>query len=428
MNVKEKKENLDKENLEKNSSNTTIIKENPSTESDKTSQTDFVPVKESPEKKEVSIWTLLIAVVVSILILCFLIFTVYNTLNSNIVSGVSIKGLDVSNMSKSDAKYQLDNYLQNSLPEEIKLKHNDFETTLSLSQINVSFNTKAAVNNAYNVGRQGNIFQNNLYILSTMFGKTNIDVNLELDKEQLSKNLEDISTQLPDKVVESSYYIDGNNLIVTTGKEGNVIDIDATINAIRAAISDFSCKDLAIEIIVTSKQPEPIDVEKIHNEIYKDPVDAYYTQNPFSVYPSENGVDFNVSIEEAKAIIGDQTAEEYTIPLKILYPNVTTNMIGTEAFPDLLSSYSTKYAVSNRNRTTNLILAANKINGTVLMPGETFSYNKVVGERTIAAGYKEAPIYVSGEVVDGLRRRNLSDNFNFIQCRYLCKSRNNTKN
>ena len=428
MNVKEKKENLDKENLEKNSSNTTIIKENPSTESDKTSQTDFVPVKESPEKKEVSIWTLLIAVVVSILILCFLIFTVYNTLNSNIVSGVSIKGLDVSNMSKSDAKYQLDNYLQNSLPEEIKLKHNDFETTISLSQINVSFDTKAAVNNAYNVGRQGNIFQNNLYILSTMFGKTNIDVNLELDKEQLSKNLEDISTQLPDKVVESSYYIDGNNLIVTTGKEGNVIDIDATINAIKTAISDFSCKDSAIEIIVTSKQPEPIDVEKIHNEIYKDPVDAYYTQNPFSVYPSENGVDFNVSIEEAKAIIGDQTAEEYTIPLKILYPNVTTNMIGTEAFPDLLSSYSTKYAVSNRNRTTNLILAANKINGTVLMPGETFSYNKVVGERTIAAGYKEAPIYVSGEVVDGLRRRNLSDNFHFIQCRYLCKSRNNAKN
>lgn len=83
-------------------------------------------------------------------------------------------------------------------------------------------------------------------------------------------------------------------------------------------------------------------------------------------------------------------------------PNVTTNMIGTEAFPDLLSSYSTNYAASNRNRTTNLILAANKINGTVIMPGETFSYNKVVGARTIAAGYKEAPIYVSGEVVDGV--------------------------
>ena len=36
------------------------------------------------------------------------------------------------------------------------------------------------------------------------------------------------------------------------------------------------------------------------------------------------------------------------------------------------------------------------------MPGEIFSYNKVVGARTIAAGYKEAPIYLSGQVVDGL--------------------------
>ena len=47
-------------------------------------------------------------------------------------------------------------------------------------------------------------------------------------------------------------------------------------------------------------------------------------------------------------------------------------------------------------------LAANKINGTVLLPNEEFSYNKTVGERTIAAGYKEAHIFSGGKVVDGL--------------------------
>ena len=170
----------------------------------------------------------------------------------------------------------------------------------------------------------------------------------------------------------------------------------------RVLFQHFSHKEKVIEIIVKSEQPKPIDIEKIYNEIRKDPVDAYYTKEPFTVYPSENGIDFNISIEEAKSIISSEQKEEYTIPLKILSPNVTTNMIGTEAFPDLLSTYSTKYAVSNRNRTTNLILAANKINGTVIMPGETFSYNKVVGARTISAGYKEAPIYVQGKVVDGI--------------------------
>ena len=47
-------------------------------------------------------------------------------------------------------------------------------------------------------------------------------------------------------------------------------------------------------------------------------------------------------------------------------------------------------------------LACEKINNKVVLAGETFSYNKTVGERTIAAGYKEAKIYSAGEVVDGL--------------------------
>ena len=362
---------------------------------------EFIPVKED-EKKFFSIFKLLVIIFSIILTILFLILTCYNLLNTNIVSGVSIKGYDVSNLSKSDARYKLDNYIEENLPEEIKLRHGDFESTISLSQIDASFDTKSASNSAYNVGRQGNIFQNNLYILLTMFGKANIEPELSIDTNQLTKNLEDISTQLPDAVIQSSYYIENSNLIVTSGKEGNVVDIDSTINAIKNAITDFSSKDKIVEIAVKPQQPNAIDIEKIYNEIRKDPVDAYYTKEPFAVYPSENGLDFNISIDEAKSIISSEHKEEYAIPLKILYPKVTTNMIGTEAFPDLLSTYSTRYAVSNKNRTTNLILAANKINGTVIMPGETFSYNKVVGARTIAAGYKEAPIYVQGEVVDGI--------------------------
>ena len=122
------------------------------------------------------------------------------------------------------------------MPEEITLKHGDFQTTISLSQINVSFDVKTAVNSAYNIGREGNIFLNNFYILSTMFNNTDIEPKVYLDEEQLTKSLQDISNQLPDKVVESSYYIDGNNLIITTGKEGYVVDVDTTINSIKSAI------------------------------------------------------------------------------------------------------------------------------------------------------------------------------------------------
>ena len=91
-------------------------------------------------------------------------------------------------------------------------------------------------------------------------------------------------------------------------------------------------------------------------------------------------------------------SETYTIPLKTLYPDVTTNEIGTEAFPDKLATYSTSYASSNANRSTNIALAASKINGTVLMPGEEFSFNGTVGKRTAANGFKTATVYSNGQV------------------------------
>ena len=380
------------------------IDEIPSNNSDTKFEKAKKPKKEKSEKtnKVLHILKIVLISIVTIILLAFVIFTIFNMFNTNIVSGIQIQGLDVSGLSKSDAKYQLDNYISQKLPEEITVKHGDFETTISLSQIEASIDTKTAAENAFKIGREGNPFQNDYQVLKTLFNNVNIPLTTSVNTEQLTQNLQEISTQLPDAVMQSSYYQEYNNLIITSGKAGYVIDIEPTIEAIKNSISNFSCIDTPIELVVKEEQPVAIDIEKIHNEIYKEPVDAYYTTNPFTVYPSENGLDFKISVEEAKQLITAEAKEEYSIPLKTLYPNVTTSMIGTEAFPDQLASFSTNYNTRDTDRTTNLRLAANKVNGTVLMPGETFSYNKVVGQRTIAAGYKEAPIYVNGQVVDGL--------------------------
>ena len=103
--------------------------------------------------------------------------------------------------------------------------------------------------------------------------------------------------------------------------------------------------------------------------------------------------------------------EEYSIPLKITIPEITTQSLGNKAFPEVIGKYSTRYDESNKNRTNNIKLASDKIDETVLMPGETFSYNKIVGERTIKAGYKEAAVYMNGQVVDGIGGRYMSSFF-----------------
>ncbi len=347
------------------------------------------------------IFGILVFIVIILLIITFGIFTVYNANNNNIVSGVYIKNVDVSNLSKNEAKEKISSYINENLPENIALKHNDYETSIPLSSLNLSFDIDSAVDSAYSIGKNGNIFQNSFQSIKTMFTHTNIEPSYSIDIEQLETSLKDISSKLPDTVKESGYYIEGKNLIITPGSEGNIVNVSQMVSYIKNGLANLTLKNRTLDIATLIEKPSEINIDKIYEEIYKEPVDAYYTQEPYAVFPSENGMDFAISLDEAKAML-EEPKDEYVIPLKILYPNVTTNMIGTEAFPDLLSTYSTKYSTRDKDRTTNLQLAANKINGTVLMPGEIFSYNQVVGERTIAAGYKEAPIYVSGEVVDGL--------------------------
>ena len=358
----------------------------------------------SPQKATLStlgILGILAIIILIIVAIAFSIFAVYNNTNKNIVSGISIKGINVSGLSSTQAKEKLENYLQENLPENIQLKHNDFETSIPLSSIEAKFDIDSAIQQALEIGKNGNIFQNTFETLKTLFIPVDIEPSFSMNEQLLIDALNDISTKLPDTVIESSYYIENNNLILTSGKEGNVVNINQMVSYIKNGIMNLTLKNRTLDIATSIKQPSKIKIEKIYEEVHKEAKDAYYTQNPFSVYPSENGLDFAISLEEASQML-EEEKEEYTIPLKILYPKVTTNMIGTEAFPDLLSSYSTNYNARDTDRTTNLKLAANKINGTVLMPGEIFSYNQVVGARTIAAGYKEAPIYVQGQVVDGL--------------------------
>ncbi len=66
----------------------------------------------------------------------------------------------------------------------------------------------------------------------------------------------------------------------------------------------------------------------------------------------------------------------------------------TNKYSNLYATYSSNY-VNNKDRTTNLKIASKAISGTILKPGETFSFNKVVGKRTAAKGYKPAHVFSS---------------------------------
>ena len=345
---------------------------------------------------------IIISVIIVILVALIFstVFALTNINNEKIISGVTIKGVEVSGLTKEEAIAKLETVYSEKINNNIMLQYEELESELNPTLMEVNYDIEKAVNEAYSLGRDGNIFTNNYNILGTLIAKRDYDVNMTMNEETTKQTINDIGSNLPGIMIESSYSVEDDELIITRGKEGVVISTDTLLSEVKEMLNDIHETENIIEIPVETKTPQEIDVDKIHSEVYQEPKDAYYTKDPFTVYPEVEGIDFDV--EKAKEMIAAEVKDEYVIDLIITKPEVTIEDIGTEAFPDRLSTFSTRYDASDKDRTTNLVLACKKLNGKVIMPGETFSYNAALGPRTYAAGYRNGKIYENGQVVDGL--------------------------
>ena len=351
--------------------------------------------KNSKEKAIVLICILIIAL---LLIIFSTIFALININNTKIISGIKINGIEIGKLSNEEAFKKLSETFNEKLESDILFKADDFEYGIKLSQIETNYSIEKAIEEAYRIGRDGNIFSNNYEIIKTVLMGKNIKLEYTYNEELLNKITDDINSKVPNPVLEPSYSVEDDKLIITKGKKGNSVNEEQIKQEIiNEILSDSNNIQLNIELI--EKEPEPIDIDDIYNKVHTEPKDAYYTKDPFQIFPHVNGVDFD--LEAAREILKEDK-EEYEISLNITIPNVTTNKIGTEAFPDLLSSFSTRYDATNYPRTNNLKLAMSKLNEVVIASGETFSYNKTLGKRTAEAGYREAGGYAGGRVVQTL--------------------------
>lgn len=354
----------------------------------------------SNEKKKSKLGIILIVIVIILIIIALLstIFALINIGNNKIIKGVKIAQIDISEMTKEEAKTTLEEIYSKKAENEIYLTYGEFEATTTYKALEVKYKIDNAIEKAYQVGRNGNLFRDNFDIIKAMTKGIQIDLAVTIDAEMIDQVVQNINNSIEGAVEQPDYSQKEDKLIITAGKEGLKVEEKKLVEEIYKIVrSDEQIQTITIPLITV--EPDAIDIESIHEEVYKEVKNAYYTKDPFTIYPEVLGVDFDV--ESAKQLLTEEK-EKYEIPLVITKPTVTTREIGTEAFPDRLSIFSTNYQASNVNRTTNLKLAANKINGTVLLPGEEFSYNKTVGERTVEAGFKEAAVFNAGKVENGL--------------------------
>jgi vancomycin resistance protein YoaR len=346
------------------------------------------------------IFIILIAIVLGILIASGIVFYTSFENTGGIAPGVYIKSVNVSGMTKDEATLAVTNYLNENMADHLTFSYSNYEYDVEVEQINAYFDVESAVNYAYEIARGENTLQNIKDYISVMISGIDIDPELVYDEDALNDYMDFLEMSLPDQVEQAGYYIDDDELVITTGSTGAGIEKESLKNLVLASLQDISYSNQVFVIPTYTTYPDGLDIGAIHEEVYKPMVNASYTTNPYSFTVEETGVDFDVDeVVQTIAYVG--TDEEYRFDLKYTKPEVKVSDFGMEAFPDLLGTHTTAY-VNNANRTTNLKLASNAINGTVLMPGETFSFNSTVGPRTEARGYKEAAIYTDGTVANGI--------------------------
>jgi len=144
---------------------------------------------------------------------------------------------------------------------------------------------------------------------------------------------------------------------------------------------------------------------RLKDELDRLPVDARLDLEKRELVQETFGrwldVDLSLLAIEAALARGEPSAK---LVFRERRPKRLAKELGNVEFGHVLGFFETRYDRSERQeaRTYNLRLAASRLDGTVLLPGETFDFNGVVGPRDEASGYKVAPVIAQGELVDGI--------------------------
>ena len=220
--------------------------------------------------------------------------------------------------------------------------------------------------------------------LAKKYKLENVDFNYN-DKSWKVKSKDlNLSTDL-DKTVENAY-----NLNRKSAFFGN---LSKTISA------NFGKKSNLVVAINYDKNKLKAEMEKIAKEIDVDVKDATLdiSGEKVKVIPDSDGLkmDISKSMENFDNLTKKGNYKNELVvkatPAKVKkeqLANIDTN----------LGTYSTTFKTSQINRSINIKLATDNISNVLLMPGETFSFNKHTGKRSKENGYKSAPVIMEGEM------------------------------
>ncbi|MBR3847932.1 MAG: VanW family protein [Oscillospiraceae bacterium] len=345
--------------------------------------------------------TMISLAAVGVVIVLFLALIVYTYAYGGIFPGVKAGNLALSGKSETQAAELImtscDEGYKNA---EVKVAVENFdEVTIKGSELDITVPAEEIAKRAYGVGREGGFFSRIGAVMKCIFGGYDVGAAVNFGEEAFEEAFLEVS-KYDIAPVDAEYTIEDTTLILHPRHDGNMINKDEFREKLTNAFltEDYSTIALSRELATSVA----LDIDKVYSEVHTEVRDAYLEkgEDGNKIIPHVLGVDFDL---EAARIAYNKTPDEIIrIPLEITQPKIQTKHLETNLFKYCLAEVETHFSPKKVERTANVRLAAQLVNGTILNPGEEFSYNKTVGPRTTARGFKAAAIFAQGEVVDGI--------------------------
>lgn len=370
-----------------------------------------------------------------------------------IPAGVRVEGVDVGGLSAEAATAKLRESVSTDLSRSITLVREDTGATVRevpANTIATGADIEAAVQSALTSrGRVGRAFSR-----VGLAGTKNIPLTYKLTEDGLNRVTAQANAALTVKPRGATVRVVKQEVVVTPGKSGQRVDrallkerlstlpetVKVPITEVAASPTDAEAqraKKLGDQIRATAREVTlagrsamltpraltnalrfPAAKGKITVQLNTNvlrsaliaklgvkespPRDARITVDGTraTVVPSQLGTRFDAADLSAKIVANpDQIA--VTAKVKRAQAAFTTKQAQALKIREKVGEFTTEYACC-QNRTVNIQVAAKKINGIILKPGERFSLNERLGERTEAKGYLAAPMIAGEELVDSV--------------------------
>ena len=251
---------------------------------------------------------------------------------------------------------------------------------------------------AYRYGHGSNKFDNlKTYISSLMTPVDITEGDKSLNRDYIMTLVTRALERFDKHIGDGSYTVDEAASEMVYIKGAGQIKLDAE-DVYAKAVEGLKALESSVSYALPAQDVTAPDFNALHTELMREPHDAYYDKETGEIVPDVKGFAFDVS--EAESLWNAAgLLEEVRIPVKIDMPEMTAEQLVASLFRDKLGSQTTLYTYCSDARINNIKLCAAKLNGLVLNPGEEFSFNGTIGQRTTEAGFKAAAAYNDGQVV-----------------------------